>query len=118
MTKEKLNSLFAGYRTVLVLLWSVAESPQHEARQLSESQAREYARSILPADQVAHCKFMCDEAARLVDAGEVEKAMRQLGFLQGVLWDSDMYTLDELKNHSRADGAGVAVGSPGRKLTP
>ena len=117
MTKEKLKSLFAGYRAVLDLLWPEAESPQHEARQLSESQTREYARAIPPADQVAHCKFMCDEAARLADSGEIEKSMRWLGFLQGVMWDSDMYTLDELKNHSRQDGKGVAVGLPGRKLS-
>jgi hypothetical protein len=40
---------------------------------------------------------------RLAEAGRSkrEKAHRWLGFIQGVLWLSGVYTLDELKEHSR-----------------
>ena len=107
MTKEKLKSLFSQYRAVLDVLWPDSQSPEYVARQLSEHQAKQASKLIPHDNLVAHCKFMCDEAQRLVDAGKVEKAMRWLGFLQGVLWESNLYTLDELKNHSRPDGVGV-----------
>ena len=32
-----------------------------------------------------------------------EKCMRWLGFIQGVLWFGGVFTLEELKNHSRPD---------------
>ena len=34
-----------------------------------------------------------------------DKVMRWLGFVQGVLWHADFYTLDELKGHSHPDDA-------------
>lgn len=33
--------------------------------------------------------------------GRIEKAFRWLGFVQGCLWATGQYTLDELKNHNR-----------------
>lgn len=44
-----------------------------------------------------HVVFMCDEGQRLVDAGKIEKAMRWLGWVQGVAYASDWATLDDLK---------------------
>lgn len=32
-----------------------------------------------------------------------EKSMRWIGFIQGILYCEDVYTVDELKNHSRPD---------------
>ena len=34
--------------------------------------------------------------------GELAKANRWLGFMQGVLWRSGIYTLDELREHNRS----------------
>lgn len=39
----------------------------------------------------------------LLDEGRIEKAMRWLGFMQGALWSIDIFSLDELKDHSRPD---------------
>ena len=50
----------------------------------------------------AHLLFMCIEIPKLVKAGKIEKAMRWLGFLQGVLCEKDFYTLDQLKDHNRS----------------
>jgi hypothetical protein len=110
MTSEKLKSLFAGYR--IFLEHHPTLSVMRASEQLSQAQAGLHVGMLGRAAVVAHLKFMCEEAARHVDAGRVDKAMRWLGFLQGVLWKSDLCTLDDLKNHSRPDGTGVAVPGP------
>jgi len=47
---------------------------------------------------------MCEEARNnLIPAGRVEKAMRWLGFVQGVLFCFNDFTIDQLKDHSRPD---------------
>ena len=75
MTSEKLKSLFAGYRELLNAAWPDDESSTL-ARQLSEPQTKLYSGSLaLATVQVAHCKFMCDEAIRFVDEGRVDKAI-------------------------------------------
>jgi hypothetical protein len=75
--------------------------PQVPAVQLEEALTRKICLNLSYDRRVSHCKFMCDEAWKLADEGRVEKAMRWLGFLQGVFWDDGTYTLDELKNHSK-----------------
>lgn len=100
MTPEKLKSVFVHYRAELDSdqLWKTIAP-----KQFSEEQTRQPCWMISVWDRIAHLKFMCDEAQRFVDAGRVEKAMRWLGFLQGVFWDKNTFTLDDLKNHSRPD---------------
>ena len=51
-----------------------------------------------------HVRWMCDETIALAKAGRTEKAFRWLGFVQGVLWSSQWFTLKELKTHSMPDG--------------
>ncbi len=48
-----------------------------------------------------HCHAMLDEMEDFVVKGNLEKASRWLGFIQGVLCSLGVYTLDELKNHNR-----------------
>jgi hypothetical protein len=33
----------------------------------------------------------------------VNKAMRWLGFIQGVFWSEDVFSIDQLKNHNRSE---------------
>lgn len=44
---------------------------------------------------------MCREIPVFYTEGRVEKAMRWLGFVQGLLFSARTYTLDELKDHNR-----------------
>lgn len=48
-----------------------------------------------------HCHAMLDEMEQFTREGRMEKVFRWLGFVQGVLWLSGSFTLNELKNHSR-----------------
>jgi hypothetical protein len=57
----------------------------------------------------AHLMWMCDKAEfELVPQGQVDKAMRWLGFIQGVLCARGVFTLDELRAHSRGDAPPLA----------
>ena len=37
----------------------------------------------------------------LFEEDDMEKVMRWLGFLQGVLWNRGVYTIEQLKEHNR-----------------
>lgn len=51
--------------------------------------------------QLKHVMWMCLEIPMLVDQGKLDKAMRWLGFVQGVLWACRVYTIDEMRAHNR-----------------
>ncbi len=87
MTSEKLTNVFRLYDAHL-------EQLGHQAFH-----------SHSPDDWGCHLRNMCKVAAgELVPAGRVEKAMRWLGFVQGVLVAKGLFTVEELKNHSKPDG--------------
>jgi hypothetical protein len=97
MTKEKLKSIFKAYETLL------KRNKTLVPRQLTKLLTKVDSDELTFRTKDEHLLFMCQEAPKLVDEGEVEKAMRWLGFLQGVFWSDTEFTLDELKNHSRPD---------------
>lgn len=67
-------------------------------------QAPEVARaSFLPNPEFQHLRYMIGEMRGLIREERTEKVMRWLGFLQGVLWTKAVFSLDELKDHSRPD---------------
>ncbi len=54
-------------------------------------------------EQVRHLLTMIPKMRVFVTEGKIDKVFRWLGFLQGVLWSTHFYTLDELKEHNRED---------------
>lgn len=55
-------------------------------------------------EQVAilkHCRYMANEILSFLEQNSTEKAFRWLGFLQGCLWTTGVFSLDELKEHNR-----------------
>ncbi len=52
-------------------------------------------------DVLAHCHGMLEKMEGFLDQNRIEKAFRWLGFIQGCLWSCGVYTLEELRNHSR-----------------
>lgn len=52
-------------------------------------------------ERLHHASWMCFEIRRFVAAGKIEKAMRWLGFVQGVLWTTETMTLEEMKDDNR-----------------
>ena len=56
-----------------------------------------------PEEILAHCHEMLDKIAEFVSEGRMEKAFGWLGFVQGCLWSTSQYCLEDLKNHNRPD---------------
>jgi len=52
--------------------------------------------------QLEHVAWMCSEILVALAAGEREKAMRWLGFTQGVLWAQGVYAVNEMREQNRA----------------
>lgn len=52
--------------------------------------------------QLEHVNWMCAEILAALAAGEREKAMRWLGFTQGVLWAQGVYAVNEMREQNRA----------------
>lgn len=52
------------------------------------------------AKAVRHALWMCDLALGFLANGELDKAHRWLGFVQGVFWACGHYSIDELRVHS------------------
>lgn len=89
MTTDKLLSVFTFYRGYLVTCGAVPERNEDDSPQ------------AIP--RINHLLWMCNEATAMVAVGRIEKAMRWLGFIQGYLHAWGMFTLEEIKNHSRPD---------------
>lgn len=50
-----------------------------------------------PQLELQHALWMCDEVDHLMVIGDWGKAMRWLGFIQGVLWMSGIFAIDDLR---------------------
>lgn len=50
-----------------------------------------------------HARWMCDEIIVLSSEydSHVEKIMRWLGFVQGVLWSTGFYSIEQMKDDNR-----------------
>ena len=48
----------------------------------------------------AHLKYMLNQIVDFIDDGQIEKAYRKLGFVQGVLWLDGHYSIDQLRDHN------------------
>jgi hypothetical protein len=53
-----------------------------------------------PLAALSHCHWMLDEIVVFLAEDRREKAMRWLGFLQGVLWEEGEYSIDDLMKHN------------------
>lgn len=55
------------------------------------------------AHGLAHCHGMLKKIEQFIKEGRREKAFRWLGFVQGVVWATSNYSLEQLTNHNRPD---------------
>ncbi len=89
MTTDKLASVFALYRRWITDVHNVV------ACRCTDD---------FGATHLGHLAWMCDEANNvLIPNGKVEKAMRWLGYVQGVLVARGLFTLSQVKEHSMPD---------------
>jgi hypothetical protein len=50
---------------------------------------------------IEHALTIIPKMKGFIEEGKTEKMFRWLGFLQGVLYCNDIYTIDEMANHNR-----------------
>jgi len=65
---------------------------------MTKEQALRLMHAYAEYTSLAHLRGM---PARVTEDFSIEKTMRWLGFMQGALWSSERFTLEELKEHSR-----------------
>lgn len=53
--------------------------------------------------QVAHLQQMIPQMREFLKEGRREKLMRWIGFMQGVMWSTGIFTLEELMAHNKPD---------------
>lgn len=89
MTPEKVREVVATYRLMFI--------------ELLDDLPHKFDPQGTPDEQRAllHCWAMLDELEQFTREGRMEKAFRWLGFIQGCLFLSGVYSLDELKDHNR-----------------
>lgn len=51
--------------------------------------------------QLEHVAWLCMDLQELLKKGERERAMRHLGFAQGVLWVHGIFAINELREQNR-----------------
>lgn len=91
MTSEHLRSVFTMY----LLQWG-----KHYPAKKQDTA------TLNPRDKkqvLAHAMWMCEQSLEFLKDEQpknVEKAMRWLGFVQGMLFFAEMYTIDDLRIHS------------------
>jgi len=55
-------------------------------------------------NSLEYIRWMIQQIPDFVKKGEIGKANRWLGFIQGVLWREEFYTIDEMRDHNRKSG--------------
>lgn len=83
MNKETLLILFKEYKTYLI----------------SNKYVKKDNASKRNGSTMQHIIWMCEEGIIYVKDGEIEKANRWLGFIQGVFWIKKVFSIDEMRKH-------------------
>ena len=96
MTRDQIGKVVSRYMTVYIQ-YGYAPKENHGAS--------------TPNECVDHAMWMCEEIVKLLVQNDVPKALRWLGFVEGVLFTADDNSLGELKemrsdDHSRFSRTG------------
>lgn len=90
MTDEQIRCALDEYQATLERLNASPEQFPHERQGPQPAEGRNHAASMIP-----RMREMVDDPAQR------EKLMRWMGFLQGVLWLTGVYTMHQLRDHNR-----------------
>lgn len=52
-------------------------------------------------ENLLHCKEMIPKIFQFLLEDRMEKVFRWLGFIQGVLYSNELYTIEEMKEHNK-----------------
>jgi hypothetical protein len=90
MSPEKLRSILAFYDEWLDKERHHVDAKKHDA-------------PTHWIEKYQHLRWMCRQCIDVfIPAGEIEKSMRWLGFIRGVLFERGDFTIEQLRDHSRS----------------
>ena len=92
MTPEHTKQLLQKYRDRLAA---------YKARKISPDSAGLTGGYYSIYQKLEHLAWMCEEALTFVDE-KSDKAQRWLGFIQGILWATNLKSIPEMRNESRS----------------
>lgn len=90
MTKKKVLSVITKYESLFKKLGVTDKDFPHSKMPKNRK------------SKLSHCYSMLDEMKEFVSQNRMDKVFRWLGFIQGVFWSLNIYSLDSLKNHNRS----------------
>tara|TARA_Y100000034_G_C6870091_1_gene397104 strand:+ start:983 stop:1264 length:282 start_codon:yes stop_codon:yes gene_type:complete len=93
MTNDKLKQVFIDYNKDIV----------HRVEINCDLLKENSFPDLTPVGGHKHLLYMCRMGINFIEEGKIDKAMRWLGFIQGVLCQSGIYTIEELKSHNKDD---------------
>ena len=88
MTNEEILELLKVYETELLRQGHFSQKQDPRLR------GNNFRFAVGPGDALNHCLWMVKKTQVLVTEGHREEAFRWLGFIQGVLWETGVYTID------------------------
>lgn len=92
MTPEHLKQVFEEYAAILTQRGNPAKQLEVEP----------WGSLIEPDQQLNHAHWMCLVCLDFVSQGEIDKAYRWLGFIQGVLWCRHVRSIREMRSDNRS----------------
>lgn len=81
-----------------IVNWTERLITRYDATIPARMHAGDFRSARIYPETLEHALWMCQRARTLIDTGEKEKAMRCIGFIQGVLWAEGVCTIDQLKD--------------------
>lgn len=90
MDKQKVLSVISLYRSTFASLGTLPKDFPHEEL-LPENAADE---------ALSHCAAMLPKMESFLEESRLHKSFRWLGFIQGVLWVTRVFSLKDLRGHS------------------
>ncbi len=99
MTPEKVKQVVQKYRHHICAIGDPAIKPTEYPSDIKiDSQCD---KSYFP--MFLHILWMCDKIEEMITHNQIDKSMRRLGFIQGVLWTTGLRTIDQLKEDNREE---------------
>ena len=74
---------------------------ENYTQELNDYPVKKNDNANIPYDRICHCKWMLSEIPHYIEMDKIEKVMRWIGFIQGVLWSNDIFSINDMKNHNR-----------------
>ncbi|MEK7519038.1 MAG: hypothetical protein AAB424_01905 [Patescibacteria group bacterium] len=82
----------------------VVEVYEKQLKELSIPPVEHSTNNVLmtPRRGLEHAHWMLSSIREFAQQGAFDTAFRWLGFVQGILWMTGVYSIDELRNHNRS----------------